>query len=516
MSESRTVNTARNLYWGVLARIMGIIMPFISRTAMIYVLGMRYVGLDSLFVSLLNVLSLAELGFGSALVFSMYKPMAEHDVKTINALLSFYKKCYRCIGIIIFGLGVILLPFLNIFISGDVPVEVNVYILFSIQLFNTVIGYFTFAYRGSIFQAQQRVDVSQKISLVLGIVSNIARAVILIAFRNYYIYILVGPVVTVSQNLLVAYYTQKLYPEFYCEGNVSSEERKIIKNKVSGLIFQKIGRIVLSSVDTVVISAFLGLEILGIYNGYYYVITAFVGFISVIQAAMIPSLGNSVAMESKEKNYRDFRKFHFLIMWLLTWWSACLLCLYQPFMELWQGKENMLSFGMVVLFCLYFYLHHIGDITYMYKEAAGIWWEGRYCSLIAAFINLVFNIAMVQIIGLPGILISTIIALVTVHIPYGSWILFKHYFASKEKYFFYIRRLCLYFPVAVVISFATYVVCIYISVASLWLQLFIRGCICIVLPNILFALIYRKMDDFQESVKYLTGIFAKRKTRKNF
>ena len=113
MSESRTKNTVRNLYWGTWAKFISILTPFITRTAMIYVLGMRYVGLDSLFVSVLNVLSLAEAGFGEALVFSMYEPMAKHDAKAVNALLAFYRKCYRIIGIVILALGICMLPFLN-------------------------------------------------------------------------------------------------------------------------------------------------------------------------------------------------------------------------------------------------------------------------------------------------------------------------------------------------------------------------------------------------------------------
>lgn len=510
MGESRTVNTARNLYWGILARIAGLLLPFISRTAMIYVLGMRYVGLDSLFTSLLNVLSLAELGFGGALVFSMYKPMAEHDVKTVNALLAFYKKCYRMIGIVILALGIGMIPFLDSLVNGDVPDSVNMQLLFCIQLFNTVIGYFTFAYKGSIFQAQQRVDISQKITLVLNVLSNILRTVILLVCKDYYIYLLVGPAVTILQNLLVAYYTKKQYPEFYCEGSISREEKKEIQNKVAGLIFQKISSIVLFSVDTVVISAFLGLHVLGVYNGYYYVVSALVSFIGVIQAAMIPSLGNSIVVESIEKNYRDFRKFHFLIIWILTWWSACLLCLFQPFIELWQGKENMLSFGMVVLFCFYFYLHHAGDICYMYKEAAGIWWEGRYCTLIAAGLNLVLNIILVQMIGLPGILLSTILALVLVHIPYGAWILFHHYFQSKEKYVFYLKRMVLYFFVAVLSAGITNLFCSFISISNLWVQIFMKGCICIAVPNIFFVLCYWKLDEFQCARNYLSGILRQR------
>ncbi len=513
MNESRTKNTVRNLYWGILAKFISILSPFISRTAMIYVLGMRYVGLDSLFVSVLSVLSLAEAGFGEALVFSMYKPMAEHDVKSVNALLSFYRKCYRVIGLVILGLGICMLPFLDFLVKGDVPAEVDMQILFCIHLLNTAIGYFTFAYKGSVFQAQQRVDVSKKISLLIKIVSTIIQTVLLVVCKSYYIYILVGPVATIAQNLLVAIAAKKQYPEFYCKGMIGGEDKKEIRNKVAGLVFQKIGNIVLASVDTVVISIFFGLEILGIYNGYYYIIVAIVGFISVIESSMIPSIGNSIVMENKEKNYTDFRKFHFLIIWLLTWWSACLLCLFQTFIELWQGKENMLSFYMVVLFCFYFYLHHAGDITYMYKEAAGIWWEGRYYSILAAAENLILNIILIQVIGLPGILISTIIALITVHTPYGSWILFKHYFGVKRKYALYLKRMLLYLFVAVLVSVLTYMVCIAVPIKNLWMQLLVRGCICCILPNLIFMACYWKLDDFQQAWKYVTGVVRKRNKR---
>ncbi|MCI9173364.1 MAG: oligosaccharide flippase family protein [Lachnospiraceae bacterium] len=509
MGDSRTANTKRNLYWGMAAKAVGLLLPFLTRSVMIYTLGMRYVGLDSLFKSLLDVLSFAELGFGGALVFSMYRPMAERDVKRVNALLAFYRKCYRVIGMVILVLGLCMTSFLDIFVNGDVPPEVNLKALFLIQLVNTVTGYFMFAYQSSIFQAQQRVDISQKVTLTLNIISNFARIGILLINSNYYIYILVGPAVTILQNIFVAYLSRKKYPEYYCEGIISQEEKKDIRDKVYGLMFQKVGGIVLFSVDTVVISSFLGLETLGIYNGYYYVITALVGFISVIQAAVIPSLGNSVVLESKEKNYQDFRKFHFLLIWLLTWWSACLLCLFQPFMILWQGKENTLSFGIVALFCFYFYLHHAGDITYMYKEAAGLWWQGRYCALLAAALNLALNLILVQVIGLPGILISTIIALVTVNVPYGAWVLFRYYFESRGKYLAYLRRMGWYLLAAVGIAAVTYGVCLLIPVQKLWPRLICNGAVCTVLPNLLFLGCYWKLDDFQRAFCYLQGLRKK-------
>ena len=147
--------------------------------------------------------------------------------------------------------------------------------------------------------------------MMLNVTFSIIRTVLLIICRNYYAYVLLGPVSAVLQNLLIAYYTEKLYPEFHCDGCINVEKKEEIRNKVAGLVVQKIGGIVLSSVDTIVISAFLGLRILGIYNGYYYVVTAIVGFIGVIQNALIPSIGNSIASESREKNYQDFKKFHF-------------------------------------------------------------------------------------------------------------------------------------------------------------------------------------------------------------
>lgn len=513
MGDSRTANTKRNLYWGMAAKAVGLLLPFLTRSVMIYTLGMRYVGLDSLFKSLLEVLSFAELGFGGALVFSMYKPMAEHDVKRVNALLAFYRKCYRVIGTVILVLGLCMTPFLDIFVNGDVPPEVNLKALFLIQLMNTVTGYFMFAYRSSIFQAQQRVDISQKVTLTLNAAANLARICILLASANYYVYIIVGPVVTIIQNLTVAYLAKKKYPEYYCKGEISGDERKEIQNKVYGLMFQKIGNIVLFSVDTVVISSFLGLETLGIYNGYYYVITALVGFIGVIQSAMIPSLGNSVVMESKEKNYYDFRKFHFLIIWLLTWWSACLLCLFQPFMTLWQGQENLLPFGMVVLFCFYFYLHHAGDIVYMYREATGIWWQGRYCALLAASVNLTLNLILVQVMGLPGVVLSTVIALVTVNIPYGAKVLFQYYFESSKRYYMYLRRMAVYFIAAVIISGITYGICQLVSTGDFWKDVIIAGCVCAVLPNVLFVIIYWKLNDFQSVFKKIGELRMERREK---
>lgn len=264
---NRTENASRNIVWGILNKAITLGVPFITRTVMIYTMGMRYVGLGSLFMSILQVLSFAELGIGSALVFSMYKPIAEKDDAKVCALLNFYKKTYRVIGTVILVLGLLIMPFLKYFIASDLPEGINLQVLFSIYLLNNILGYFLFAYKQSLFTASQRTDMISKIGMGLQLVSGIAQILILILSQNYYLYVSVIPIITCLNNLCVGILTDRYYPQYRCKGTIKKEELRSIEKKVGGMVFQKIGGIVLSSVDTIVISAFLGLT--AFYYGLY-------------------------------------------------------------------------------------------------------------------------------------------------------------------------------------------------------------------------------------------------------
>ena len=165
MKIERAKNATRNVVFGFLLKIYTLIFPFIMRTAMIYWMGVEYLGLNSLFTSILQVLNLAELGVGSAMVFSMYKPIAADDDEEICALMKLYKIYYRVIGCVVLGVGLVLLPFLDKLISGEVPNDINIYILYLLNLGATVLTYWLFAYRNSLFQAYQREDIISKVSI---------------------------------------------------------------------------------------------------------------------------------------------------------------------------------------------------------------------------------------------------------------------------------------------------------------------------------------------------------------
>lgn len=508
---SRTKNASRNIVWGILNNIVGFGLPFISRTVMIYTLGIEYVGLGSLFSSILQVLSFADLGIGGAIVFSMYQPIAEGDDAKVSALLNLYRKTYKIIGLVILIVGLAIMPFLDYLVAGDIPEGINLHILFLVYLVNNLIGYFLFAYKQSLFTASQRADVISKISMFLNMFTSILQIAILLTIKNYYAYVVVIPMITLLNNIIIGILADKAFPQYKCKGEVETKERKSIEKKVGGMVFQKIGSIVLSSSDTIVISAFLGLTTLALYQNYYYIVMALFAFLMVFMQSIIAGVGNSVVSESIEKNYKDFKTFNFIYAWIVSWWSICLMCLFQPFMKLWVGEENMLGDGMVLLFAAYFFGHKWCDMLYVYQEACGIWWETKFVPLVAALVNLVVNIALVLVIGLPGILISTIISIIFVYNVGYARVLFKTYFKSVEgglkKY--WIRQI-FYLVTMIIGAIITIMICNCFRFESSVLQLIVNGFICIVVPNIFIYVVWNRCEEFVRAKDIMHNVIKKR------
>ena len=232
---SRTKNAARNIAWGLICNCITIILPFITKTTIIYVMGIEYDGLNGVFSSILSVLSFAELGLGIALVYSMYKPLSNGDVVRIRALQNFYKKSYRIIGTVILGIGLCILPFLKRLIHSGIPETLNIYYLYLIYLANNVLSYWIYAEKNSLLLACQRVDINSRITLAVKLLLNMAQIVIILFSQNYYGYVLAIPVFTVVNNVFTAYAVKKIYPEYYCAGKLDSSELYEIKKNVGGI-----------------------------------------------------------------------------------------------------------------------------------------------------------------------------------------------------------------------------------------------------------------------------------------
>lgn len=503
----RTKNAGRNMLFGAILNVYQIVVPFILRTAMIYFLGIEYVGLNSLFISILQVLNLAELGVGNAMVFSMYKPIAEDDSDTICALMKLYKLYYRLIGIVVLVLGLILVPFLPSLIKGDIPSGVNLYVLYFLNLGATVVSYWLFAYKNCLLTAHQRVDVSSKIGIGTSTVKYFFQLIVLVVFKSYYLYLIVNLVTQILQNILTAVMAEKYYPQYRPGGILDETITKEINKKVRDLFTAKVGGVIVNSADTVVISAFLGISVLAVYNNYFYILSSVIGFIAIIYNSCVAGIGNSLVTETSEKNYNDFSVFTLLIVWLAGFCSCCLLCLYQPFMFLWLHEEAYM-FGMIEVVCLcsYFFIYELVSMMIQYKDAAGIWHEDRFRPLLTALANLLMNLIFVQYIGIIGVLLSTAVSFALIGIPWLIHNIFSMLFQRSPME--YIRRLFLYIIVTVFAGIVCYGICSFVPFTG-WIGLFLRAAICCTVSNIIFVAAYHRLKEFSQLMKLVLRFLPK-------
>ena len=499
MKLERTQNAKRNIATGLPLKLYRTLMPFVMRTALIYLLGAQYLGLSSLFTSILEVLNLAELGVGSAMVYSMYRPIVEDDEKTICALMNLYKKYYRIIGLAVLVLGLILLPFVPQLIHGEVPPDINVRVLYLMYLGTTVLSYWLFAYKNCLLNAHQRVDVSNRIGLLFDTVKYALQLGLLFLFHNYYYYLLVLLVIQVLVNLFTAWKVDRLYPQYKAAGDLSAEEKQKVNRRVKDLFTAKVGAVIVNSADTIVVSAFLGLTMLAIYQNYFYIVAAVSGIMAVFFQSATAGIGNSIVVETPEKNYGDLRTMSFLIFWLSTFATTSMLVLYQPFMLLWVGEDLMVGFSAVICFCIYFFVSEMHGVLLTYKDAAGIWHKDRWRPLVTALTNLTLNLLMVRHFGLYGIILSTVLATAVVGTPWLLHNLFTTLFPHGllKSYALLLGK---YIALAVAVAGLTYASCSFFALSP-WADFFVKLAFCLVLPNVLLWLMTSRSKEYRSAAR---------------
>ena len=504
MKLERTKNAVRNFFCGIINRVVTLLLPFLARTIIINSLGAEYLGLGNLFTSILNVLSLAELGVGTAMVYAMYKPIAEENTDEICSLLNLYRFCYRIVGTVIMAIGLVLLPVLPKLVYGSYPDSINLYILYEIFLSNTVLSYFMFAYRQSLLQAHQRTDISSNIGSIINVLLNVIQIVVLIIFKNYYLYIVLKPISTLINNLVIAYVTKHMYPNYVCRGNIDKDMLKSIANKVKALIGHKIGTTVITSADNLVISSFLGLSAVAIYGNYYYIIYFAIGVMGIAYSGVLAGIGNSLVTETEENNYQLFKNMNFLMMWIVTWCSVCFLCLLQPFMEMWMGKNMMYEMPTVILFVIYFFSWQFRVTVINFKDAAGAWNADILKPYVSAGVNLIINIILIRVIGINGVLISTIICMVFINFPWETNVLFKQVFHRSPREFYFDQLSFVVKTIAVCVL--TYYVCSFVCLGGV-VGFAIKIAICCILPNFVIILLSYRTKEFAYWRRKIIGKF---------
>lgn len=511
MRIEKAKNASKNVSVELVQHIYGIIIPFIQRTLMIIYLGMEYTGLGGLFASILSVLNLAELGVGAAMVYSLYKPIAEDDDATIIKILNLYKKYYRIIGLVILAMGLLITPFLSFLIKADTcPKDLNIYVLFLMTLASTVLTYWMYAYKGSLFQAHQKNYIMTTINIATTIIFDAFQIVCIVVFKNYYLYLTCALLRAVVVNIVIAYKANKMYPKYKNpKGRLEKEEEKKITRNIKDIFLNKIGVVLSNSFDSIVISAFLGLTILAQYQNYLYIWTAIWWLAGTIFNATRAGIGNSLICEDKDKVFNDFKTFTMIIAWIIVIVISGFTNLFQPFIRMWVGEKNVLSNAIVLCLSAYFLMRFIEYFLSTYKEAAGIWHSDRFRPLVSGIFNLILNLILVQFIGLYGVVISTVLSFALIDIPWLSHNVFKRVFKdfSIKQYLANSLR----FIISAIIAIASSVaVCRLVKLDGI-LEIVVKLIIAMLVSNSVMLILNFKTREFKHTVALVKKIVVKQR-----
>lgn len=491
---SRTRHSVKNTFFAATNFLIKLLLNFVARFVFIRYLGVEYLGLNSLFTNVISVLSLAELGVGSAIVYSLYKPVADNDLEKVKTLIALYKKMYWIIGAVVLIIGLSLIPLLPFFMAEKPSVGIDLNIVYIVFLLNSCIGYF-FAHRRAVIFAYQRNDIETKISSIMIILLNVVQILIIILIQNYIVYAIMMPIFTLADSLAVFFISYKMFPHLRGKAEkLGAKDRKDIVKNTSAMVCHQVGGVIVYSTDSIVISSVLGLVVLGMYSNYYLITSTLITLVNLVITAFKSSIGNQIVSGDKEAIYRNFNQLSLLLFWAAGFCVICLISLYQDFIGLWIGKDMLLPFWTMVLISVNFYVRAIREIVNAYKNCSGLFWNDRFKPLIEAGVNLGLDFLLIYFFGLPGVIWATIISTVCVCIWVEPLIIHKHLFNQKVSRYY--MRMLIYTLVTLAVLVITFGICWFIPSNSIgWFVL--KCAVCLVVPNLLFVFAYHKTKDFK-------------------
>ena len=510
MKLARTQNAFRNAAWGGIYRIVALIGPFVIKTIIIKKIGMEYSGLNTLFNSILTMLNLANLGFSSSLVYTMYEAVAKEDNEAICAMLNFFRKIYRIIGLVILGGGLLVMPFLPALVGSEAPPDANLYAMFALYLAATVLDYLLFGYVNAIFSAYQREDTRLKIMTVRYIVQYLLQIVILAVFENYYAYLVTLPLMVIPNSLANYYAAKKQYPQIHCAGSPSDEIKRGVYHRVKTLFGHKVGNTLMVNVDSLLISALLGLSIQSLYSNYYYILTAVNGVVEIITGGCLAGIGNKLIVDSEEENHKLFLSLSYGWVALIGMCAACLLCLYQPFIGgIWIGPHGLLDERFVVFMALFFYTWMFRIMQLTYRDAAGLWtkdWLKPYVSMV---LKLVLSVVMVKVTqDLIGVLIPTILIMVLVYFPWEARVLYQNLF--HRSWLGYIKRMGVYTCINLVGAAACWFLCLQLAPSNSLVTFVVRLAVIGAVFPLIWLITTHRTDEFNAMLDIARRFVKKR------
>ena len=412
----RTHKSIINVIASVGTNAIILITAFIVQKALVSTMGADYNGINGLFSSIISMMSLADLGIGTAIIYHMYQPVAERDTAKINTLLHFYKKCYIVISGVVLAIGVVVGLFLPILV-GDVEIPDSIYLIYVLFLADCLCSYFL-AYKKSLLYADMMNYIPDTIYFVTYLLQNALQVYVLVTFHNFILFLVVKTLGKVVSNLLISLYISRKYP-FTREKQVEPVPEEIksdIVTKVKGLLCHKLGKILVTGSDSIVITGVLGLGVMNLYTNYHLIIGGITALLNRIFETLTNSVGNFLLDSSKERNLEVYRKIDFINFWCFGCVAVGMYAVLQPMVTLWLGEEFLFDKTVLFVLVVNFYMEGMRASVNTFKEAAGIFHEDRIIPLVEAAVNLTVSIVLAKVMGAAGVFLGTILSSLVVYL----------------------------------------------------------------------------------------------------
>lgn len=492
--RSRTENSIINSAMSIVTQVLTVVLNFAVKTVFIKMLNDEYLGVNGLFTNIITMLSLADLGIGIAIPYSLYKPLAKKDEHKINVLMNFYKKVYTIIGIAVLLIGLSLTPFLGLIIK-DIPKNVPhlslIYILFVIH---SASSYF-FVYKKFLIDSDQKGYITSRIIFTFSTLLSIIQIILLITTKNYILFLLSSIILVIIQNIYISSKANKLYPfiKNKTDEKLEKEDMEGIKKNVSSLFIYKVGTVIMNGTDNIIISKFIGLIIVGFYSNYVLIINSITTVLNQIFNAITSSIGNLVVTTNKKRSKEVYDNLNFANFWLYALFGVCIIVLINPFINIWIGKKYVMGFSIVFLLVLNFYVLGMQSVTNSFRNAYGLFWIAKYRPIIMVIINIVISVVLVQFIGIEGVLIGTLISRLVTTAWLDPYIVHKYGFeiSPKSYYIDYLKYLVIFIAISIILNYFVSM----IAINNIFMLILI-AILVVISVNVILVLLFFKTSEF--------------------
>lgn len=491
---------------------------FITRSVFVDQLGLSMAGVDTTFKNFLQVLSLAELGLSTGLLYKLYKPIEEKNNREIKKVLNFYKQAYKVIASIFMGGAVVLSLVVNFFVEDTDKSPLYISILFILYASDTVASYL-FANRKALIVADQNNYIVNRNDAFISLITLISQVTLLYLTKSFIIYAVVKIVCRLIGASFIGNKFRKMYPEIASDKSketITGDEKKSLIKNMSAMLCHRIGGVSVTATGSAIISKMLGTVQAGIYGNYTIITTALMQLVTQVFNGVTASFGNIITVESKETIYKRFKLLYFFNYLIFSFFTVSVGVIIQPFMKLWMhGDPNSLfADKTVVLLLCYFYVFGIRRVVLMAKDSAGLYRQDQWFAILEAVLNIVMSVVFVLWFkSVDGIILANILSMLIIPLWTQPYLVYKY--VLKEKLIGYYVRYVIYFAMTAVLYVVTSLVAnkLTANISNLFVELIVRGVFCVAIPNIMNVVVFARTQEFKDLLTLLLGV-VKKKTKK--